>query len=198
MKKNFFVILTVICFIFLSLFGCNKKVETVQVNDSVAMSSSKEQLLNKAKIIIVGKVLETKIENLKAAKNSEIKMELTISKIEIQDVLKGQVNKGDIIEVAQLGDGINKIYESVEKTGGFFKRNDKILLFLERDDKANSDFKEMYSGREMPYLVFNSYQGQFKVDENENISNNNDYNLFKDSKTLKELKESIINNSISK
>ena len=184
MNKKICVVLAVI-FI---MVGCAKSSDPVVIEDSIVMNDTSEQLHDKSDLIIAGTVIKTQVEELRGSTDSEETMLLTVSQIKINTVVKGDCEIGDTIEVAQLGDGKNKIYKSIKNTGGYFKNGNELFLFLERDEESNLAFKEMYDGREMPYVVINSYQGQFFIDSEGNITaKNTEKDLFESCNTKNDL-----------
>ena len=89
-----------------------------------------------ADVIVVGKVLEAEdVQNLNIntdpqTRNSTDSIPYTISKVEVTDVIKGNVEIGDILEVKQLGD-FEKMPEAfLAETDGYFNKDDSELLFL--------------------------------------------------------------------
>ena len=110
-----------------------------------------------ADVIVVGKVLEAEdVQNLNIntdpqTRNSTDSIPYTISKIEVTNVIKGNVEIGDILEVKQLGDFENMPEAFFSRNPmGIFNTNDSELLFL-----------ASFEGT--PYSPLNPTQGAVKV-----------------------------------
>jgi len=89
----------------------------------------------------------------------------TISKVEVTDVIKGNVEIGDILEVKQLGD-FEKMPEAfLAETDGYFNKDDSELLFLASFEST-------------PYSPLNPTQGAVKVLEDQTLYSASKYSLF--------------------
>lgn len=104
-------------------------------------------MVNKADVVVIGKVIGSKLEK-------RVDLIFTKQDIAIEKSLKGNLTKGDIIEVLQTGgelDGIKtpEIYDTP-----LFKKNDKLLLFLSKSSEGH-------------YLVLGGYQGKGKIVNNQ-------------------------------
>ena len=124
-----------------------------------------------ADVIVVGKVLEAEdVKNLNIntdpqTRNSTDSIPYTISKVEVTDVIKGNVEIGDILEVKQLGD-FEKMPEAfLAETDGYFNKDDSELLFLASFEST-------------PYSPLNPTQGAVKVLEDQTLYSASKYSLF--------------------
>lgn len=124
-----------------------------------------------ADVIVVGKVLEAEdVQNLNIntdpqTRNSTDSIPYTISKIEVTNVIKGNVEIGDILEVKQLGDFENMPEAFLAETDGYFNTNDSELLFL-----------ASFEGT--PYSPLNPTQGAVKVLEDQTLYSASKYSFF--------------------
>ena len=149
-------------------------------------------LINNSKIIISGKVLSVDpsvkvpikfdfpdsvtIEERKNIENSEEGYYIfTVSEVEVSKVIKGDLKKGDVIKIYQLG-GSSKEKTTIVEDIEYLKQGDIHILFI-----ADWDGK---------YTITNSIQGDIKlVDQKSKVNNNN--KLFQDGIAEDELISSI-------
>lgn len=124
-----------------------------------------------ADVIIVGKVLEAEdvqklnINTDPQTQNSANPIPYTISKIEVTNVIKGNVEVGDILEVKQLGDFEKTPEAFLAETDGYFSTEDFDLLFL-----------ASFEGT--PYSPLNPTQGAVKVLDDQTLYSASKYSLF--------------------
>lgn len=117
------------------------------------------------------KVLEAEdVQNLNIntdpqTRNSVDPIPYTISKIEVTNVIKGNVEVGDILDVKQLGD-FEKMPEAfLAETDGYFSTEDSNFLFL-----------ASFEGT--PYSPLNPTQGAVKVLDDQTLYSASKYSLF--------------------
>lgn len=174
----------IVIFIFCAILVNLSRVRYVQPD--YAIYNNEISLVNAATDIIVGEVIGTKSEKIKIAftegrkyEKDEDKTVYTISEVKVIRTLKGDINKGDIIRVKQLGDGKRIIDRTVVENGGYYVRGDKKIFFLQ-------SFREF----SVPYSVVNPIQGQIAIDNDIIIKSKNNP-LFSSIKNEQELIESI-------
>lgn len=124
-----------------------------------------------ADVIIVGKVLEAEnVQKLNVnvdpnTRNDVDPIPYTISKVEVINVIKGNVEVGDILEIKQLGD-FKKMPEAfLAETDGYFSTEDSHLLFLASFETS-------------PYSTLNPTQGAVKVLDDQTLYSASKYSLF--------------------
>lgn len=201
--KKIMLISILILFISLvsQLFGCSNE------NKLSAVILTDEQLYEFSPLIVVGEVIDTKIEKLEHSLTIDReRKDMVVSTLKITEVIKGEKTKGDTIEIAQIGNGTDYKISIYERGGGYFQKGDKLLAFLNTDEESNNKFKNAYNGREMPYVIRGvNTGGQLWLDNNNNIIEKNiQDNQFKEYKTLngiinrlKEIDTQIKNSSSS-
>ena len=124
-----------------------------------------------ADAIIVGEVIEAqKVQRMNVntdsnALNQAEPIPYTISKFKITNVIKGNVQIGDVIEVKQLGNYKRMPEAFLAETDGYFKLQESELLFLASYENA-------------PYSTVNPTQGAVKVLDNQTLYSASQYSLF--------------------
>lgn len=134
--------------------------------------SEVEDITIAADAIIVGKVIDAeKVQEMNVNTDPQTKNEVdfipyTVSKFEAVEVVKGDINVGDIIEVKQLGDFKNIPEATLEEIDGYFKLGNLELLFLASYDDGT------------PYSTLNPTQGAVQVLEDQTLYSASKYSLF--------------------
>lgn len=121
-------------------------------------------------VIIVGEVVEAKnvqylMVDKTLNKTDKEKTPYTLSTIKVIEVLKGNVEIGDIITIKQLGDYKSKPEETLNKMDGYLSINTKHLMFLRQYDTS-------------PYSSVNPAQGIVEIRDGQMLYSNNEYSLF--------------------
>ena len=115
--------------------GCQKK-EPAQA-DYPYYANSRE-IYDASDVIIIGKITTAgSVRNLNVYEDSGKTEKYTVSSVEILQVIKGDVNVGDVIEVKQLGDKEHPETELAEKAGIQVERG--IVTDFETMQTSNSD-----------------------------------------------------------
>ena len=128
-------------------------------------------ITGEADVIVVGEVIEAqKVQTLNvntdvSASNQAERIPYTISKFEITNVIKGNLQVGDVIEVKQLGNYKRMPEAFLDETDGYFKLQESELLFLASYENA-------------PYSTLNPTQGAVKVLDNQTLYSASKYSLF--------------------
>lgn len=132
--------------------------------------STEEELYNTADIVIEGKVLKNYVEDINI--NADIENSTaddiytyTISEIEVIEVLKGSLNKNDVIKIKQFGTNDS----TVKNSGGYYRKSSKYLFYL-------ADF-----GSEVPMEALNPQQGNIEIENNKLILTGEGKEIFKES-----------------
>lgn len=131
--------------------------ETKIISMDYISFSTLEELLNGAKIVIRGQILETEVREVEIGTPSDgdsMTFLYTVSKVKVLKGIKGKVQEGDIIYVKQLGDGKRVIANGFDEEK-YFKKDEEYYLFMESFDKDSSL---------MPYSCLNLNQGSIKVE----------------------------------
>ena len=140
------------------LTGCG----SVGIHADYPFYADEQSLIDKADLIITGVVvnvhkpekIDLTVRSSGEVANEEDKTLVTVSEIEVIDVIKGDVKVGDIIEVKQLGDKNGMAEEYEMKVDGYFKKDSQYVLFL-------MDFNDLIPG--IPYSTLSPMQGQIKI-----------------------------------
>lgn len=134
--------------------------------------SEVEDITIAADVIIVGKVIDAeKVQEMNVNTDPQTRNEVdsipyTVSKFEAIEIVKGDINVGDIIEVKQLGDFKNIPEATLEEIDGYFKLGNLELLFLASYDDGT------------PYSTLNPTQGAVQVLEDQTLYSASKYSLF--------------------
>lgn len=129
-----------------------------------------KSITDAADVIIVGEIVEAKnvqyiMVDKTLNKTDKEKTPYTLSKIKITEVLKGNVNIGDVITIKQLGDYKSKPEETLYKTDGYLSKNTMHLMFLRQYDTS-------------PYSSVNPEQGIIEIKDGQTLYSANKYSLF--------------------
>lgn len=134
--------------------------------------SEVEDITIAADAIIVGKVIDAeKVQEMNVNTDPQTRNEVdsipyTVSKFEAIEIVKGDINVGDIIEVKQLGDFKNIPEATLEEIDGYFKLGNLELLFLASYDDGT------------PYSTLNPTQGAVQVLEDQTLYSASKHSLF--------------------
>lgn len=123
-----------------------------------------------ADIIIVGEVIKSKeVKNLMIDKTPNKKDKettpYTISTVQVKEVVKGNVNIGDILEIKQLGDYDNHPEAFLYENDGYLSKHQEQLIFLVEYDQS-------------PYSAVNPTQGMIEVFEDGSLYSRSKFSLF--------------------
>jgi len=184
-NKTFISVLCIIAVSF--VIGIYLKQNHIQyLQPDYAVYDNETGLVDVSTDIIVGEIIDSKVENIKVAftegrkyENDEDKMIYLVSDIKVTDVIKGDIKKDDIIRIKQLGDGEKIIDQTIMENNGYYKKGNKKVFFLK-------SFKEFG----VPYSVINPIQGQIDI-ENDKVKENKNNVLFKNIKNEKDLVEKV-------
>lgn len=184
--------LLLFCFILtsVSLIACS---DTQSLSPSYYYYQSEKELVNDSDLIIVGEVVKANkaemininLDKEKAAKNLEEDNVLyTVFDIKVDEVIKGNVNAGDIIKIKQAGDKDSK--ENRLNENDYFKKGSTYAFFLQGYEERP----------DIPYSTLSTIQGQLEI-ENGKVKVHKDNKLFKDKSKInkddliKDLKKTI-------
>lgn len=128
-----------------------------------------ESITDAADVIIIGEVTKAReVKNIivdqTPNKFDKEAVPYTLSTIKVLQVIKGDLNEGDIITIKQLGDYKNKPEATLHEMDGYLLKNTEQLMFL--CEYENS-----------PYSPVNPAQGIVEV-KNGVLHSNNEYSLF--------------------
>jgi hypothetical protein len=128
-----------------------------------------ESITNAADVIIVGEVVTAReVKNLMVDKTpnkaDKEATPYTLSTVKVIDVIKGDIDIGDVLTIKQLGDYKNKPEATLHEMDGYIVNGTEQLMFLcEYEDT--------------PYSPVNPAQGIMEV-RNDVLHSNNRYSLF--------------------
>jgi len=125
---------------------------------------TQDSLMETSNVIISGEIIDSDVNEIDISiKNTstdpqlnpgstqeETVMVYTVSKVRITQVFKGDVKKGDVIEVKQMGGVLDKTEYRNEGTA-YLKKSAQYLLFLMGFDDPD-----------MPYSLLNPVQAQYQ------------------------------------
>ena len=195
MLKKRYVVICIILLVLLAILPTYKVITNVNNNYKADYPyySNVDSIIEQSDVIVLGRVNKIhkpkKINiNIDQNKKGYIEKEddysiYTITDIEVLEVLKGDLQIGDIIKVKQLGDENGRSEETLKKLG-YFKDKEEHILFLSKYDDLLP---------EMPYSTLNPIQGNIKV-EKEKIKKNNGNHLFEGIDNIYELTKTIKEN----
>ncbi|OPX43163.1 hypothetical protein CLHUN_29130 [Ruminiclostridium hungatei] len=138
---------------------------------SYAYYKNGEELATIADLIFIGRVVKVNApEELQIGDST--KDIYTVSEFRVEKVIKGNINKGDIIKVKQIG-GLYNGFLRIEKGIEFFKDGENRLLFLETFDSDEYKYKT-------PASPINPQQGSMLI-VNGKTRKSNDFQIINDS-----------------
>lgn len=179
MKKKSILFICIGCIVFICIvvvISINNRKNNITHADFPYFNDI-DSLVENANTIFDGKVIKEigiKKININLSDNSDedLYATYTVFQVEVLDVMKGELNVGDKIEIKQLGDkdGIKNV-ETEE--AGYFEENQECVFFLESYKNIKPD---------MPYSTLNPSQGSITFANNKSqvasgnklISNNID------------------------
>lgn len=211
--KKISVVALMLCFAVSLFSGCKKTSkfsgsnETLKNDSKITIKAqglqkpykSLKELITKTDTIFIGKVISIEepqmIDLSKLATESEMPSNKgpipptyhvqTISNVEVIEVIKGDINVGDIVDVKQDGGtcgNIKQIYDDTE----YYKVDDEYIFFTYHFIPSTPQQIEIIK-REL-YVPATSYEGQIKINNDKFILDNEMLiKLFSD-KLIKELK----------
>lgn len=175
MKKN--CILMTLCLVLMTVGGCSandadgsQKKETsentVVVKADYSFYQTLDEAASKADLIIKGEVIssETRMLNIVVDSSSENNPELNpggtvdatplpylVSKIKVTERYKGDVEKGDVVEIKQLGGEFEGTQYISEDSAAVLQENAPYVLFLSTYNDS-------------PASLINPFQGAYTID----------------------------------
>ncbi len=193
MNKKVISVLLILAVILVGVFsGCKNNKEAVSSGEKQVQIISEWQdifgddsMVNKTDYIITGKVTDKKVREIIAAEDYST-MLFSFYTIEINKSISGGLKEKEKIKVMIRGDGENLISEGIEQTGGYMKKGDNVLLFLNNPDEFSRNFyEEVYKEKMNYYFLKTSLQGRIWLDDNGEFDKNmQEYN----SKCLENIK----------
>lgn len=93
--------------------------------------ASAEEIVEAADVIVTGEVLSAgEARNLSVFGSDKAPLPYTVSRVKVNEVIKGNISAGEIIEIKQLGDSKNNPEETLKEMDGYYKKGTEQLLFL--------------------------------------------------------------------
>ena len=153
----------------LALFICASLLPKPMLHGDYPYYPDVESITNAADVIIVGEVVTARtVKNLMVDKTpNKTEKEATpytLSTIKVTNVIKGNVNIGDVITIKQLGDYKNKPEATLHEMDGYLMKDTEQLMFLCEYESS-------------PYSPVNPAQGIVEVKDG-TLHSNNKYSLF--------------------
>lgn len=180
LRKGRIISLVLSVVLLLSITGCTSNLYT---KADFPYYNDVDSLTNESDVIVYGKIIkvnDAKEINISGDKDKEHKVEYTISDVEIVDVIKGDVEVGDVIQVKQLGNE-NEVANAEVKMVGYFKKDMEYIFFLKSFEDIIPD---------MPYSTLSPYQGHISIADDK-ATVNKENKLFKDNTSKKELIDTL-------
>lgn len=186
MKNNKFIILALfipILALAIIKYGTHTATSIPAANNTNVKSNASwvdhysniDSMSNKADLIIVGKITDSKPEK-------RFDVVFTKQIVTIEKNIKGNKSKGSTVEVLQTGGQLGNTITPEIIDAPLFQKNDKLLLFLNTTDEG-------------PYLVLGGYQGVGKIVNNKikvNVEEDEIGKTLKD-KDVGEIERAILN-----
>ena len=194
MKKSWCLLAVAVA---LSLFAsCSKPAAPTYVEELIKLPETKEELVQRASHIVSVEVKKTEIKSFFTSYTDDTKEDFYCIDAEVTAVLKGDLETGKKIAIIQQGDGTNRIFKSVEQSGGYLQDGSQWLLFLEEGSEIEKQQFYEKNQCEYPYMIW-SIVGQFKINENQVILSitNEAKDLFGDVKTVADM-QSIVDDIV--
>ena len=131
-----------------------------------------DELDSRANLVLVGEVIKVNPpEELQISSNNETQV-FTVSQFRVDKAIKGNIKRGDIVEVKQYGGNYNGVdYLESEAGSNYFQLGERHLLFLESYEEC-----EWYS----PCSLINPLQGNIII-SNGKTKRTNNYQFINDS-----------------
>lgn len=191
MHRKFMKVVCIILTLAISSFGiigCSKNAQTMgnkkngiekrYVNIEYRSFKDDKELLDKADVVVLGKVIKTyepKKINVNLDTNSEsVESVYTVCDLKVEKVIKGDIEVGQVVQIKQNGG----LFENVEYIYGrqeYLMENTDYVVFLESYINFNP---------QMPYSLLNPTQGRKPAKDNaEKDKLINDLEKVKDNKT---------------
>ena len=134
--------------------------------DNIHEMSSVADLIVVGKVISSGDVQKLNVNKSKEKASDDDYIVYTVSEIEVDSVLMGDVEEGDILKVKQLGDYRMSPLSSLKRIDGYFEKDTTQLLFLKAFETS-------------PYSVVNVEQGAMRVNADGTLYSKSEYAFFK-------------------
>ena len=173
--KRTFSIICILVVISIQLSGCTTSKTPQSDYDSYPTT---EKLVKASDVIVSSEVIKGgQVKKIDTGTNkNRDKQQIasdtvtyTVSQFKVDEVIKGNLKIGDIINVKQLGDKSGDVDKLIVENGGYYKKGSSLVLFL-------ASFEDISPGT--PYSVLNPIQGQVEFVNNE-IKVNKKANLLK-------------------
>ncbi len=149
----------------------SKSLNRLIASGSYMYYNNYEELDKRADIVLVGEVIKVNVpEELRISRNNETSV-YTVSEFRVDKAIKGNIKRGDIVEVKQYGGNYNGVdYLESEAGSNYFQLGERHLLFL----ASYEDF-EWYC----PCSLINPLQGNIII-SNGKTKRTNNYQFIND------------------
>jgi hypothetical protein len=148
-------------------------------------------IIDETPVIVVGKIIKDNIPekiNINIGEHREEKpfnLIFTVSELEVDKVIKGGVNVGDVIKIKQMGGSYKEEVLKVDEIE-YLKEGQFGVFFL-----------SIYPGWDIPADLKNPYQGFVEIVEGEKRSNGL-FDLFKNEMTEEKIIDLLVETVIKK
>lgn len=163
--------------------SCGKAPTVVPDNSRWVFPETREEMVRTTSDIVSVKITKTTVEQLKESdlENSE-DADFFIATAKVNEVLRGDMQPGQEIELIYEGDKRNKIYEWVIYNGGYPEKGTQWLLFL----TSQPCFEEMDRIFYIPII-----NGQYQLNDKDEITFRTDMSkqYFNEFQTVGEMKK---------
>ena len=152
---------------------------------------NQDQLIHSADAIIYGEVVkeyEAKKINISAEKSNEKKINddnmvlFTVFDVRVDEIVKGNLRTGDVIQVKQLGDKNNAGVKEIVEAGGYFNTKRKYIMFL-------ANFEHILPG--VPYETLNPTVGHLEIQDRKIKANKLFHNTITKNEMIEYLKDKV-------
>ncbi len=140
-------------------------------NTALLLTYSDEEQIEKADNIVTGKIVGIKVDNIATSEDEDVvKSRVTYYTMEIEKVLKGDLKVNQEATFVVNGDGEKFISGHIESTGGYMKKGDNVLMFLEEpEDGYIEQFKKFNKNKNTDFYLIHPLEGRIWLDENGEI-----------------------------
>ncbi|MCL2019872.1 MAG: hypothetical protein FWG70_08965 [Oscillospiraceae bacterium] len=169
----------ILIFTILLLFGlcsCAKNAEGLNETDSenevIYFDGSVfiydfKYFANQERDIVIGVVQSVEVITAVDRDNADL---VSFSKIQVEEVISGDLKKGEHIFVPEHGNGIDYVFSPTIQSGGYLKKGDEVMLFLHKTERSEDEIiKTTNFGNYLPLYTFHPLQGRIWLDENGEI-----------------------------
>ncbi len=194
MKKLIIYIMTLLMLI--SIVSCEKppKANPAKISAAMGSVSSVNELFARTDAVVIGTIKSQESIGSVGEKNDASREWKTRSTMLVEEVIAGNLKKGDKVIISQNGDNIHQVYNYIEETGGLYKKGEKLLIFLCLRLDMKKEMEKKFN-KPLAYIASSWNESIFTVDDNGNITPRNQgkkSRFFPEWKSLKTIDRKLI------